>query len=131
MDALESGGLSAERVAMVKLIIENAGFSTEIAGGGACVAMLSLLGASAPHVGDFALDGPDLTSVETELAVVKDADKLDAIGAVGIARTFTFGGARGRPLYDPDMPLMTSVVELSGEAYARQVNPPLTRSLPW
>jgi len=58
-----------------------------------------------------------------ELQVIQDADRLDAIGAIGIARTFNYGGFKNRTLYDPDIdPLVDQDKETYKNSKAPTIN---------
>ena len=73
---LLSIGVEAKVVTHVKQIIQNVSFSNSF-------------------------DNQSFNSLE--LQIVQDADRLDALGAIGIARTFTYGGYKNRTLYDPEI----------------------------
>ena len=55
-----------------------------------------------------------------ELQVVQDADRLDAIGAIGIARTFNYGGFKNRTIYNPEI---KPVLNQSKAAYKKSKAP--------
>lgn len=90
---LKSIVVDPEIIAQVKLIIQNMSFKNSFDGGG-------------------------FSSKEME--IVQDADRLDAIGAIGIARAFTYGGFKNRVLYDPTI---KPEQHLSKESYKNTTAP--------
>lgn len=75
-DFLESIGVETDIINEVKLIIKNLSYKASLG---------------------------EINYFSNELNVVQDADRLDAIGAIGIARAFTYGGFKNRVLYDPEI----------------------------
>lgn len=75
-DFLESIGVETNIINEVKLIIKNLSYKASLG---------------------------EINYFSKELNVVQDADRLDAIGAIGIARAFTYGGFKNRVLYDPEI----------------------------
>jgi len=69
-------------------------------------------------VGIVSYKGAGVADQETSLEgkIVRDADRLDAIGAIGIARAFSYGGSKGRALYDAEI---NPTLHDTKEAYAQ------------
>ncbi|THU43807.1 hypothetical protein C4D60_Mb02t00680 [Musa balbisiana] len=76
---LEEERLEESKREMILAIIRHMGFKNEVA----------------------STSSPDSS---LEFCIVQDADRLDAIGAIGIARCFTYGGSKNHILYDPEIP---------------------------
>jgi uncharacterized protein len=102
------GNWQAGATVAIKLMLE-VGVSTEIAEKVAqVISQVSFKGAKVQD---------DVESIEAK--IVQDADRLDAIGAIGIARAFSYGGSKNRPLYHPEI---EPTLHSSKEEYAKSVS---------
>lgn len=70
-----------------------------------CAADSQLIDRVIEIINGVSFKGAGVTTATTdpECRVLQDADRLDAIGAIGIARTFAYGGSRGRLIFNPEI----------------------------
>lgn len=78
-----------------------------------CVGLSSCFQQNIIEIIEFiSFKGTETTKPSTlEGQIVQDADRLDALGAIGIARTFAYGGHKSSPLYDPSIKPMLDMDE--------------------
>lgn len=74
-------------------------------------------------IGGMSYNGGNNKPMETlEGKVVQDADRLDALGAIGIGRTFAYGGHKGHLMHNPDLPARET---MTPEAYRNAESTPI------
>ncbi len=98
-DAYKGGEISYQ------IVIENGGTTALAHHVRYCVNNISYKGANV-----------ETNKIDIETQIVQDADRIDAVGAIGIGRTFAYGGSKGNEMYNPSLP---PVLHESFEAYKK------------